>query len=92
MLSSYVIKAIIKRKHSRVSVHSQDLPHLNLTRLPYCKSGRLARHDTTLSHSWGFTGRKLQDSLKDIHDNYQRHGFTMHNLHAEEAAILRLFA
>jgi hypothetical protein len=73
-------------------VHAQNLPQLNLARLPYWESGRIARHDTTLSDSWCFTGRKLQDSLKDIHNNYQRHGFTMHNLHAEEAAILRLFA
>ena len=86
------MEAMMNRQLSRTSVHVQDLPALNLARLPYCESGRLARHDTTLSNTWGFSGRKLQDSLKDIHNNYQRHGFTMHNLRAEEAAILRLFA
>ena len=86
------MEAMTNRQLSRTSVHVQDLPALNLTRLPYCESGRLARHDTTLSNTWGFSGRKLQDSLKDIHNNYQRHGFTMHNFQAEEAAILLLFA
>lgn len=86
------MEAMTNRQLSRTSVHVHDLPALNLTRLPYCESGRLARHDTTLSSTWGFSGRKLQDSLKDIHNNYQRHGFTMHNFQAEEAAILRLFA
>lgn len=86
------MEAMTNRQLSRTSVHVQDLPALNLTRLPYYESGRLARHDTTLSNTWGFSGRKLQDSLKDIHNNYQRHGFTMHNFLAEEAAILRLFA
>jgi 2'-hydroxyisoflavone reductase len=86
------MEAMMNRQLSRTSVHVQNLPALNLTRLPYYESGRLARHDTTLSNTWGFSGRKLQDSLKDIHNNYQRHGFTMHNFQAEEAAILRLFA
>ena len=86
------IETIVNRQLSRTSVHAQDLPELNLARLPYCESGHLARHDTKLSHTWGFTGRKLQDSLKDIHNSYQHHGFAMRNLQAEEAAILGLFA
>ncbi len=85
------MEAMMNRQLSRTSVHMQDLPALDLARLPYCESGRLARHDTTLSDSWGFTRRKLQESLKDIYNNYQRHGFSMHNLQAEEAAVLRLF-
>jgi 2'-hydroxyisoflavone reductase len=86
------IEAITGRQLARTSVHAQDLPKLDLTRLPYCEGGHLARHDTALSRTWGFTGRNLRDSLADIHADCQHHGFAMQNFRAEEAAVLRLFA
>lgn len=86
------IETITSRRLSRASINTQDLPRLDLARLPYCEAGHLARHDTTLSRAWGFTGRMLPDSLADIHADCQRHGFSMRNFHAEEAAVLHLFA
>jgi 2'-hydroxyisoflavone reductase len=76
----------------RKSLRFDDLPNLGLSRLPYCESGHLARHDASLSHAWGFTGQALQDSLEDIHANFKRQGFHMRGLHDEEGAALRLFA
>lgn len=87
-----LIETITSRRLSRTSVNAQDLSRLALARLPYCEAGHLARHDTTLSRAWGFTGRPLQDSLADIHADCRRHGFSMRNFQAEEAAVLHLFA
>ena len=86
------IETITSRRLSRASVNAQDLPRLDLERLPYCEAGHLARHNTTLSRAWGFTGRTLPDSLVDILADYQRLGFAMRNFQAEEAAVLHLFA
>ncbi len=86
------IEIITTQRLSRTSVNVQDLGRLALARLPFCEVGHLARHDTTLSRAWGFTGRPLPDSLADIHTDCQRHGFAMRNFQAEEAAVLHLFA
>jgi 2'-hydroxyisoflavone reductase len=74
------------------SLHFNDLPNLGLSRLPYCESGHIARHDASLSHAWGFTGRALKDSLEDIHANFKQQEFHMRGFHDEEYAALRLFA
>jgi 2'-hydroxyisoflavone reductase len=87
-----VIEAISGHPCERRSLHFDDLPNLGLSRLPYCESGHLARHDTSLSHAWGFTGRALQDSLEEIHANFKQQGFHMHGFHDEEDTALRLFA
>ena len=86
------IEAISGWPCERRSLHFDNLPNLGLGRLPYCESGHLARHDTSLSHAWGFTGRALQDSLEDIHANFKRQGFHMRGFHDEEDTALRLFA
>jgi 2'-hydroxyisoflavone reductase len=86
------IETITSRRLSRASVEAQDLTRLDLLGLPYCENGHLARYDTSLSHTWGFSGRGLRDSLSDIHVYCQHHGFAMHNFQAEESAVLRLFA
>jgi len=86
------IEVMTTRQLVRTSVHAQDLPKLDLARLPYCEGGHLARHDTTLSRAWGFAGRELRDSLADIQADCQQLGFAMHNFQAEESAVLRLFA
>ncbi len=75
----------------RKPVRSSDLPALGLDKLPYCESGHLARHDTALSQAWGFEGRRLEDSLAEIHAHLQQLGFSMRGFQAEEAAALRLF-
>ena len=86
------IAAITGRQCERKAVRMADLSRLGLGRLPYCESGHLARHDTSLSKVWGFSGRGLRGSLADIHANFLRQGFAMHNFQAEETAVLRLFA
>lgn len=93
-LSSLVdsIAAITGRQLERKSVCAEDLSQLGLERLPYYESGHLARHDTSLSHAWGFEGRDLQSSLEDIYADLQRQSFDMHAFQSEEAAVLRLFA
>jgi len=75
----------------RKSVRGSDLPALGLDNLPYCEPGHLARHDTALSRAWGFEGRRLEDSLAEMHAHLQQLGFSMHGFQAEEAAVLRLF-
>ena len=75
----------------RKSVSGSDLPALGLDNLPYYDPGHLARHDTTLSRAWGFEGRRLEDSLEEIHAHLQQLGFSMRGFQAEEAAVLRLF-
>lgn len=87
-----MIEAITGRRLSRTSVNSLELKRPTLARLPYCEAGHLARHDTTLSRVWGFTGRALPDSLADIHAYYRRHGFCLSKFKAEETAVLQLFA
>lgn len=86
------IETITRRRLSRASVNKLDLPRLGLAHLPYCDAGPLARHDTTLSRKWGFTGRPLADSLAEIHSDCLRHGFAMRNFQTEEVAALHLFA
>lgn len=85
------IESVTGRQLARASVHAQDLAKLDLTHLPYCEAGHLARHNTALSRAWGFSGRTLLDSLEDIHAYCQRNGFAMSNFQAEEAAVLDLF-
>lgn len=86
------IEVISGRSCERRSLHFDDLPSLSLSRLPYCESGHIARHDASLSHAWGFTGRALQNSLEDIYANFKQQGFHMRGFHDEEDTALRLFA
>ena len=87
-----LIAAIEGNQLERRRVNSEDLSRPDLGRLPYCEDGHLARHDTSLSRTWGFNGRELQDSLADIHADCSHHGFAMQNFQSEETAVLRLFA
>jgi nucleoside-diphosphate-sugar epimerase len=85
------IEGIFNHTCERKTVHIEDLPKLNLERLPYCESGHLARHDFALAQTLGFVGRQIHDSLQEICHDFQRQGFAMQGFKAEEAAVLRLF-
>jgi 2'-hydroxyisoflavone reductase len=87
-----LIEEITGRPLESKSVLADALPGLGLERLPYLDTGHLARHATSLSHAWGFTGRDLRGSLTDIYADSLRQGFAMHNFLAEEAVVLALFA
>jgi 2'-hydroxyisoflavone reductase len=75
----------------RKSVRGSDLPALCLDNVPYFEPGHTARYDNALSRAWGFEGRRLEDSLEEIHAHLQKLGFSMRSFQAEEAAALRLF-
>jgi len=85
------IETITGRKLLRRSVKAQDLARFDLFNLPYCDNAHHARYDTALSRSWGFTSRKLRDSLVDIYAYSWRHGFAMNKFKGEELAVLSLF-
>lgn len=74
------------------NIAPEDLPRLGLDRLPYLDSTRNGTYDRRLSLAWGFTERRLDESLRDIYVHEKRQDFPIHLFQEEEAAILRLFS
>jgi nucleoside-diphosphate-sugar epimerase len=87
-----LIQFISDRPLERKSVRMRDLSRLGLERLPYCELSHFARYATSKSHVWGFTGRDLKDSLRDIYVDLKHWGFVMNHFQAEEVTVTGLFA
>lgn len=86
-----LIASLNSKRLERKRVTAGDVCEINISRLPYCDSGRVARYDSTLAKQWGFVSRDLRDSLSEIHANYQHQEFAMQRFQVEEAAVLQLF-
>ena len=85
------ITTVAQKDCEERAIYLEDLSDLGLNKLPYCTDARLARYDTQLSESWGYTRRNLQNSITEIFDHAKKQGFKPTGFQNEEEAVLRLF-
>lgn len=86
------IERISAAKCDRRTVSPDALPQLGLSGLPYLDTERKGRYDIRTAAAWGFVGRNLEMSLRDILTYEQPRDFAIRAFQKEEAAALGLFS